>query len=242
MTDFELDLCTDFQFVQHKGISTITATASSDYVDNKIDFEMFSDFIKDNNSASEFTLKPCTSKKNKTQTNIRQFKHQMNVKKTYENVNKGTKNGVNVKVFVNGELHITGCNSLQMIRNCVTDICNELNRSNSTFRLYNVESTLKTISIRMINVPFNINMKINQNNLGNILDQKYNIYSTFNPKNYSGIIIKIPNNDGQYITLLVFHSGKGILSGAKTIEDINMTLRLYDDIVKDHGDNFKSKI
>lgn len=240
MSAIKISLDTDYQFVKHKGVSTITATASSSYVDNKIDFDIFTDYISYDNTG--FTLKPCTSKKNKMQTQIRQFKHQMNVKKKYNNPEKNTINDVNVKVFINGELHITGCNSLHMLHECVSDICNELNNSNCSLRKYDVASTLQTISIRMINVPFNINMKINQMNLGNILDTKYNIYSTFNPKNYSGIIIKIPNQSGKYITLLVFHSGKGILSGAQNVEDVNKTLRLYDSIVRDHGEHFKSSI
>lgn len=219
----------------------MTVTTHDDK-ENKVDFQSLVQYIMNTNT--KLSLKPCTSKRSKTQDSIHQFKHQINVNMACYNSISKKENDVNIKVFINGRLHITGCNSMEMLHHVIQTSCHIMNESNTLKNSYNIDTMKKNVHVHMINVPFHIQMKVNQKALGRVLHDEYSIFSVFNPKNYSGIIIKVPieNEPGTYVTLLVFHSGKSILSGAKSIESINYTLSLYDSIVESSGHLFKSNL
>lgn len=148
---------------------------------------------------------------------------------------------INVKLFTNGSIHMTGCGNFMNAKMCLISLCDKLKKRKAIFDGEkfkeikfvtsldddNDEITINTISnelkleniynfnIRMINICFNQDMCINRKVLNELL-RSNGIESMFNQINAS-VNIKYMVNDTK-ITIFVFHSGLVTIAGTKSVE------------------------
>lgn len=156
------------------------------------------------------------------------------------------KKGVNVKVFKNGAIQMTGCKSFKNCVDAVTILCNELQKNKAIYdkqerkiiRKYfvnnpdNISSlgndfkitcvTLDDVDvfkIRMINSNFRVGFLINRETLYSLLT-KMEIRCTFEPCIHACVNIKFNYKNKDTISIFVFESGSIIITGAKTKDHI----------------------
>jgi len=186
---------------------------------------------------------------------------------------------VNIKLFKNGSMQITGCRHFQDFINIITILCKELKVNKGIIDpktmkkiiakpfVSNCEnicvSKIQNFSINMINSDFDAKMKIDRKKFYDLLI-KQNVECRYEPNKHAAInikykykyryIAKIPQDmdslntkkvieerDGiDTITILVFESGKIIITAAKKKDHImkayefinNKIIENYDTIVK----------
>ena len=144
---------------------------------------------------------------------------------------------VNIKIFRNGTLHFTGCNSLKKIKEILYDI--NVLYENASIDKIDVESAFDELQIVMINRTICTSYKFNQRRFKDLLISKYDILATFDPKIYAGINAKYIENNKKLASFLIFASGKIIISGAKSILDLNKATNKIMNIINVDIENFK---
>lgn len=171
-----------------------------------------------------------------------------------------SKRTVNVKVFKNGAIQMTGCKTYENFTTAMQILCDVLNKKKavydktlgiivprnfvSNFDKVNVDN-IYNVRIRMINSNFDIGFLVNRKKLHEIMSAK-GIKSTFEPSIHSAVIIKYLYGDKDIVSIFVFESGSIIITGAKKREHLieaykYITTQLYenyDKIVKTNIDNF----
>lgn len=198
-------------------ISTITSNANiflKNY-NERIDIDIITLFnnitINNKDKDNTFVYTSRFENKNSTEKIIRgnYFKKKRTVqsKRTFDNqisfVYKFRSNYyVNVKVFQNGNLHITGSRTIEDINIPINKLINEI--KNIKHNLLNVKDYNKddiifgNIQIFMINTDFKIfkdpqltkNFAIKRRTLHNILINDYNMIARFDPATYPGVKIE----------------------------------------------------
>lgn len=140
---------------------------------------------------------------------------------------------VNLKIFINASLQITGCKSIsdfvyildrlfKFLKNAyhfdkekkIFEKINFVEDENSL-----IFENVKDINIAMINSDFSIDNKINRENLFQYLKQN-KIYAIFDPIRHACINIKYQYNEHKIVSILVFGSGKIIITGANNSDQI----------------------
>jgi TATA-box binding protein (TBP) (component of TFIID and TFIIIB) len=149
---------------------------------------------------------------------------------------------INTKIFRNGKLQMTGCRGVEDA-NDISDKLLSIFRALPSDVVQNPETlTITETTIAMINSIFFTNFELKRRELVNILDKYYSddlISCNFEVNNYQGVNIKRRSSKGNTVTILVFRSGKTLITGGKCEEDIkemyvfinNIFRKYYDDIV-----------
>lgn len=140
----------------------------------------------------------------------------------------GKIHNVSLKIFNNGRLHMTGCNSDSMIKAIISKAIALIIVSNSV-GLPNF--TVHKHEVLMINTSFDVGKKLCLHTLWMKLLKEYNLCSTYDLKVYVGINSKYISSSGDQVTMLIFNSGKVILTGPKNIESINEAFKFIKSIV-----------
>lgn len=156
---------------------------------------------------------------------------------------------VNVKIFNNGKIQMTGVKNEKQsfnILNKLINIIRNINKDVLKTILTDIEFVPGNIDIAMINTDFDCGFKIKREILHRlVIDKGY--YSSFEPTIYPGVNLKyyfnkekqdtgicncIGNCNGKgkdglckKITVAVFNSGKIIITGGQSYEQLN---RAYD--------------
>lgn len=165
---------------------------------------------------------------------------------------KTTKNKVNVKLFKNGSIHMTGCKSINNCIEILTLICKELKKVKAIVdpktmdriiikpfvtKIENVDVTkIKKFLIRMINSNFNIGFRIDRNKLYSIMLTE-GISCTFEPCAHAGVNIKYNYKGIEPISIFIFESGSIIITGAKHRDHI---ISAYNFITKKLYENYQN--
>lgn len=127
----------------------------------------------------------------------------------------GTKKSV--KIFINGNVHVTGCRSLKEYVGLVYRICNFMdvlfpgdgaNRCHAT-----------DIELQMVNTNFSINMGLDLSKLKRILLDK-GMCATYDREVYPGLNLKVPTSPGREASVLIFISGNIIITGVKSFMEV----------------------
>tara|TARA_B100000427_G_C15386115_1_gene541130 strand:+ start:122 stop:892 length:771 start_codon:yes stop_codon:yes gene_type:complete len=154
---------------------------------------------------------------------------------------------INVKVFNNGKIQMTGLNNKTSITDVIHEFINQIELYDKNIFIYETEYSSPRIlneQIVLINSDFDIGFSINREKLYRLLiDNGY--FCTFEPCQYPGINVKYYNNnlytDGickctvlcngksngkgnghcKKITLAIFKSGKIIITGGQNMNQIN---------------------
>jgi TATA-box binding protein (TBP) (component of TFIID and TFIIIB) len=157
---------------------------------------------------------------------------------------------INMKVFKNGSIHMTGCKSPEAVVLALKKLCEELkiergiiDFSKKTIIQKPFSTLGSTISIgdiyvfdiAMINSNFNIEFCIDRNKLYNIMLQDL-IECTYDPLIHASVDVKYNHQDKQ-ISIFIFESGSITITGAKDCKQIKDT---YDYINKYLLKNYKN--
>jgi TATA-box binding protein (TBP) (component of TFIID and TFIIIB) len=149
---------------------------------------------------------------------------------------KNPNNPINVKLFKNGSVQMTGCITIKDSIDALVRICNILTtklfnkKKNIKQRLCTGKDLINSITkyqIGMINSNFDIGFWIDRNRLLEILKTK-KLDVTFDSNSHASVKIKYPIDD-IVITILVFEKGKIIITGSRNYNHLKIA---YDYINK----------
>jgi len=174
---------------------------------------------------------------------------------------------VNVKVFNNGRIQMTGINYANQGSEVIDILTEEINKisSENKMLIYNsVDNVLKTgtLDTVLINTDFDIFFEINREKLQDrIVGEGY--HSTFEPCIYPGVNIKyfhnpVLDNHGicncenpcngkgldntcKKITIAVFKSGKIIITGGRSQDNIDTAYGFITEFINKYKDELKLK-
>jgi len=173
---------------------------------------------------------------------------------------------VNVKVFNNGTIQMTGINSDQIGENTVRTLIEEFNKLSivSKSEIFETEDiqTVGSLETVLINSDFDIHNEINRETLHRLIIQ-YGYMSSFEPCTYPGVNIKyyhnpLKNNFGicdcdkpcngkgkddtcKKITIAAFKSGKIIITGGRSKENIQTAYDFITDFIDDNREDILVK-
>ena len=162
----------------------------------------------------------------------KQFKNQLSLQYKYNN---GVKvKNINVKVFNNGTLHFTGCNSTKKIEHILLEI-------NKLYQMvdipqFDVSEAYSKLDVQMMNCTLETSHKYHQQQFKDILLSKYNILASFDPKTYAGVNAKYTISGRKLSSFLIFASGKIIIAGSKNCEDLLQSRKFILDIIEAEKD------
>ena len=164
---------------------------------------------------------------------------------------------VNVKLFANGGIQMTGVTSSTFARESIEWLLSIINGlSESPFA---EPASINRFSVQLINTDYALNMFINQDALHKILLNEYNLFSMLEKTIYQGVNTKFFYNiaypetgicqcknfckgqgsgDGEgeckRITMSIFRTGKIIITGAREIKQIEATYNFLNNIFDKH--------
>jgi TATA-box binding protein (TBP) (component of TFIID and TFIIIB) len=163
------------------------------------------------------------------------------------------KRRVNVKLFKNGAIQMTGCKNMENFHEVLDILCKYLLKKKAIYdketkkivdkpfvtKPKNVSaSKILNFKIRMINSNFHIGFLINRENLYDILT-KDNITCTYEPCIHACVNIKYSYKNKDLISIFVFESGSIIITGAK---NKNHIVDAYNYITKILYENYEKII
>jgi TATA-box binding protein (TBP) (component of TFIID and TFIIIB) len=144
---------------------------------------------------------------------------------------------LNVKLFVNGSLQITGGEKIEDYNILFDKILSKLRMQKSIVVddkiiekpliiekpfLEDIEKVaINGFKINMINSGCKNEFMINRDNLYSILLSKEKLSVTYEPMTHAGVSIPYLVNNVKKASIFVFESGRLIITGVKTVEDIN---------------------
>ena len=151
---------------------------------------------------------------------------------------------INIKLFNNGKLQLTGCKSISDCEKATNMLLKEIKNYLKIFEYDNINiNDLKITDIKpcMINSKFNINLEFDRTKTVQLLRKQESITLVrYNPSNYPGIVVKYKTLENSLLTFLIFQSGKIMIMSAKSKTDIieghtflsNLLKNNYLDIIK----------
>jgi TATA-box binding protein (TBP) (component of TFIID and TFIIIB) len=167
-------------------------------------------------------------------------------------------NDINIKIFNNGSVQMTGCKSIDDVIEVLHTLCNEMHEIRGLVdvtqskilpkpfvtQLENMEVTkAKDLNIRMINSNFHIGFEIDRDALYNILTESG--YETrYEPTVHACVVIKYNYRDRKKVSVFVFASGSVIITGANSCNQIKESYdfihaKLYENYKDIRDSNFK---
>jgi len=174
---------------------------------------------------------------------------------------------INVKIFKNGSLQMTGIKKISECNNIINLLLDEIKEpinSNTLLALpagvllpdfitakYEVNKMVELIkktedlkvssfSIRMINSNCKVPFKINRDALFQILKTE-KIKCRYDPNSHACVNIRHDITENDKVSIFVFQSGSIIITGGKTISDINSGYHYIMNLISKHYEVIKKK-
>jgi TATA-box binding protein (TBP) (component of TFIID and TFIIIB) len=176
----------------------------------------------------------------------------------HDNLKEGWKE-VNVKLFANGGIQMTGVTSEEFAKETLDWLLNTF-ISLPDFP-FDKEPSISKFSVQLINTDYSLDKYINQENLHQLLVNKYNLFSMLEKTIYQGVNTKFFFNksdisngtctcskfckgqgtgdgDGECkrITMSIFRTGKIIITGARKFEQIEAAYNFLNKVFDAHKD------
>lgn len=122
-----------------------------------------------------------------------------------------------IKIFPNGSIQVAGCSDL-------FDCKRILKQLSFILRIVldlETDTPIGDASVKMINTNFSLNSSVNLNRIIQKFAQMKGFKVTFDPDRYSAVKVKFTPEPGQkQVTASIFSTGKIIVTGAQTLEEI----------------------
>jgi len=248
-------------------ISTMCASAKLNSIINIINIEKYLQLDQDDilcvklNNDTKRSLLPLKVKnkrvKNKKEGKVYHFYNQITI---VIRINHGpvkdwdTEPKINLKLFKNGSVQMSGCKSLNFINIVLNKLIVKLSQikakieENKIMEIKFIENYdnfgLLSFKIDMINSNYKVNMQIDRSNLYELLLKK-KIKSSFEPCIRACVIIKytpVENNiEEKEVSIFVFQKGNIIITGARTKNHIISACKYINNILLVHYDEINKK-
>jgi TATA-box binding protein (TBP) (component of TFIID and TFIIIB) len=246
-------------------ISTMCASCK---LNNKINLYNIENYLKinDNNVITKKisnnnieTLLPIIKskrkKKNQKNSNKKNFYNQITIvmrvtNGMYKNLIEEPK--INMKLFKNGSIQMSGCKNVYNINIALNKIINIIKKSCTTEHSFiddiKNDICINNFKIDMINSNYKYYIQIDRIKLHELLIKK-KIRSTYEPCIKACVIIKIPNINpninsninNKDISVFIFQKGNIIINSAKSCEQIISTYNYINDILYTYKDDIIKK-
>lgn len=220
-------------------ISTITLTCQINTTFDNKNIENFLDLdsdivtIKslDVNKSLLITKKRRKTKTKKSKKNAFYNQVSIGIKKECDINKKGI---INIKLFINGSMQITGCKCIDDFLNTLSVLFTKLRVTKAIFDetknimvdkpfVGNIDelqiNNIKNIKIAMINSNFNVGFSINREKLFCLLIDK-NISCSYDPIIHACVNIKYNYDCKKKISIFVFEKGTVIITGVNNCDQI----------------------
>ena len=209
-TDFNIDNIGKYLTLSEKGIKTIKYIETCDD-GNKLCFRSWD-----------------TKVVNKKPHKSNAFLNQASIELYVDEAN------LNVKIFNNGSMQMTGCKGVDNFIKTIKIICEELRKIKGVMNKDTYKLELKPfivnrnnvmpqkiidLSIRMIQTSFLVNMPIDRDKLCKLLIRK-KIHATFDPDTHPGVNIRFKYSKTKILSIFVFESSSVILTGVNNKDHI----------------------
>jgi len=169
---------------------------------------------------------------------------------------------VNMKLFGSGGIQMTGVSSRDFAVEAVQWLLNLIKKlPHSPFDLTEgKEPTVTKVEVSLINTDYSLNYDIQQENLNQILMEEYGLFSMLEKTIYQGVNAKFFYNTNnkkagvcgcsgfckgqgtgegegncKRITMSIFRTGKIIITGARTMTQIEMAYNFLNDVFRTHA-------
>lgn len=144
---------------------------------------------------------------------------------------------INTKIFKNGKLQMTGCQTIHSAEEVVEKVCWAIRKGCPDAATNPDKIQPQPLDICMINSRFCINCTIDRERLNQIFQTMYprNVHScSFDSTKYQGINLKFHTDDNCKATVLMFQNGKVLVTGVKSIDTLNQAYAFVNHVVKTH--------
>uniref|UniRef100_A0A6C0K4P8 Uncharacterized protein n=1 Tax=viral metagenome TaxID=1070528 RepID=A0A6C0K4P8_9ZZZZ len=168
---------------------------------------------------------------------------------------------LNMKIFGNGGIQMTGVTSQAFAVEGVEWLLAQIKRlPESPFTDTTKEAAVTKVSVSLINTDYSLSHDIQQDNLHRILMEEYNLFSMLEKTIYQGVNTKFfynTNNKGtgicsckgfckgqgtgdgegecKRITMSIFRTGKIIITGARTMDQIQAAYVFLNGVFRAHA-------
>jgi len=166
---------------------------------------------------------------------------------------------VNIKMFANGGIQMTGVPTAEFSQEAIQFVLNEITKKEP--EIFTGAAGMTKFRIQLINSDYSINRQIYQEKLHKVLSNVYNLFSSHESTIYQGVNTKYyynkkgnplrpgiceckttcsgqGNGSGEgeckLITISPFSSGKIIITGAREMDQINEAYEFFNEILKTH--------
>jgi len=130
-----------------------------------------------------------------------------------------------VKIFPNGSVQVAGCADLFDCNRIMRQLCFMVNRTIGTE--IEPEQLVRSVAVKMINTNFSLNYSVNLNKVIRSFADQPEYRVSFDPDRYSAVKVKFePKPGAKQVTASIFSTGKIIVTGAQTLEEIAMAYGL----------------
>lgn len=167
---------------------------------------------------------------------------------------------VNIKLFANGGIQMTGITGLDFARVTLEWVLQELKKLPNPISATGLY--IKLLKIQLINSDYHVNANIHRDNLHRIITQRYGLFSSLEKLIHQGVNIKYYYNEARTtgppgicmcekpcqgqgegdalgackkITLLAFQTGDIIVTGARRREQLDEAYTFMNQILKAHS-------
>ena len=176
---------------------------------------------------------------------------------------------INVKLFRNGGIQITGVKSIEMSSNALRWLITHVQNSCTAKPIFEKEPSIQKEQVQLVNTDFSIGAKVRRDVLHRILSENYRLNSSYESAIYQGVKTKYfynaqrPANsprgicpceklckgtgDGtkigecKKITISPFQTGQVIITGARTMEQIEEGYEFIKDVFTTHASSILRK-
>lgn len=172
---------------------------------------------------------------------------------------------VNVKLFGNGGIQMTGIPAEEFAKDTLSWLLDELYTVKAATPIFTAKPTLEKFKVQLINSDYQVACPINRTALHTILSRTYGLFSTFESTIYQGVNTKYYYNDkhpdpdrpgiclctkrcrGQgtgsgpgeckRITMSVFQTGKIIITGGRYMFQLEEAYNFLNRVLQDHAED-----
>lgn len=175
---------------------------------------------------------------------------------------------INIKLFQNGGVQMTGIRSEEMCRDAICWLIDHIQRYVAA-PVFDVPPAFQKMQIQLVNTDFSIGAKIRREALYKILSEKYHLTVSYEPSIYQGVKTKYFYNEQRpatcpqglcpceklckgngngdklgackKITISPFQTGQIIITGARTMVQINEAFEFMKRLFEAHADEVLRK-
>jgi TATA-box binding protein (TBP) (component of TFIID and TFIIIB) len=176
---------------------------------------------------------------------------------------------INVKLFRNGGIQMTGVRSMEMASETIHWLLRYLTATCNAAPIFGGEPRVQKEQVQLVNTDFSIGAKVRRDMLHRILIEKYRLNSSYESAIYQGVKTKYFFNaerpagaapglcpceklckgtgDGsklgacKKITISPFQTGQVIITGARTMEQINEAYEFIKGVFRENADEVLRK-